>query len=108
MSGSDCGHVFFWNKQSGNLVHVIEADKHVVNCVQENPRYPFLATSGIDYDVKVWQPTLECEPEGCLEKMEQVAMRNKTMLEDTKDTIFIPVQFMGAALRYFGGPRSGR
>jgi hypothetical protein len=42
ISGSDCGHVFFWNKHTGKIVNVIEADKHVVNCVQENPVYPGL------------------------------------------------------------------
>lgn len=40
MSGSDCGHIFFWNKYSGNIVNIIEADKHVVNCIQENPDFP--------------------------------------------------------------------
>ncbi len=40
MSGSDCGHIFFWNKHTGKIVNIIEADKRVVNCVQENPLYP--------------------------------------------------------------------
>ncbi len=40
ISGSDCGHIFFWNKHTGKIVNVIEADKRVVNCVQENPLYP--------------------------------------------------------------------
>ena len=40
MSGSDCGHVFFWDKTTGEIVDILEADKHVVNCVQENPIYP--------------------------------------------------------------------
>ncbi|CAF0724169.1 unnamed protein product [Brachionus calyciflorus] len=60
VSGSDCGHVFFWHKQTGNIVNIIEADKHVVNCVQENPDFPILATSGIDHNVKIWEPTLWC------------------------------------------------
>lgn len=40
ISGSDCGHIFFWDKATGKIVNVIEADKRVVNCVQENPLYP--------------------------------------------------------------------
>lgn len=40
MSGSDCGHVFFWDKKTGKIINVLEADKHVVNCVQENSVYP--------------------------------------------------------------------
>ena len=33
----------------------------MVNCVQENPLYPVLASSGIDYDIKIWQPILREE-----------------------------------------------
>lgn len=35
---------------------VWEADRHVVNCLQPHPTLPILATSGIDYDVKLWAP----------------------------------------------------
>lgn len=59
VSGSDCGHIFIWEKKSGKIVNIIEADKHVVNCVQENPLYSVLASSGIDYDIKIWQPILK-------------------------------------------------
>jgi len=58
MSGSDCGHIFIWDKKSGTIVNIIEADTRVVNCVQENPLYSVLASSGIDYDIKIWQPIL--------------------------------------------------
>ena len=40
ISGSDCGHIFFWDKCTGKIVNVIEADQRVVNCIQENPLYP--------------------------------------------------------------------
>lgn len=56
MSGSDCGHVFTWERKTGNLVMLMEADQHVVNCLQPHPTLPFLATSGIDYDIKIWAP----------------------------------------------------
>ncbi|RZF35872.1 hypothetical protein LSTR_LSTR015408 [Laodelphax striatellus] len=63
MSGSDCGHVFVWERGGGGggggggrLVMLLEADQHVVNCVQPHPHLPLLATSGIDYDVKLWAP----------------------------------------------------
>lgn len=59
MSGSDCGHVFTWDRRTGKLVWLMEADQHVVNCVQPHPTQPYLATSGIDYDIKVWAPMLE-------------------------------------------------
>lgn len=59
MSGSDCGHVFTWDRRTGKLVYLMEADQHVVNCVQPHPTLPYLATSGIDYDIKIWAPMLE-------------------------------------------------
>lgn len=56
MSGSDCGHVFTWDRKTGRLVMLMEADQHVVNCLQPHPTLPYLATSGIDYDIKIWAP----------------------------------------------------
>lgn len=62
MSGSDCGHVFTWDRRTGKLVWLMEADQHVVNCVQPHPTLPYLATSGIDYDIKIWAPMSEDRP----------------------------------------------
>lgn len=59
ISGSDCGHIFVWDKVSGKLIKLLEGDTHVVNCVQEHPNLNILATSGIDYDIKIWAPTHE-------------------------------------------------
>lgn len=59
MSGSDCGHVFVWERSSGKLVMLMQADQHVVNCLQPHPSEPLLATSGIDHDVKLWAPVGE-------------------------------------------------
>ena len=33
-----------------------ESDRHVVNCVQPHPYEPLIASSGIDYNVKLWAP----------------------------------------------------
>jgi nuclear receptor interaction protein len=40
LSGSDCGHIFGWNRRSEKLVLLLEADRHVVNCVQPHPFDP--------------------------------------------------------------------
>lgn len=56
MSGSDCGHVFIWDRKTGELVMLLQADQHVVNCIQPHPTLPYLATSGIDYDIKLFAP----------------------------------------------------
>lgn len=93
MSGSDCGHVFAWDRRSGKLAMLLEADQHVVNCLQPHPTLPLLATSGIDYDVKVWAPIRD--KNGFDEKRAKDLMeRNAVMLEETKDTITVPAAFM--------------
>ncbi|XP_039278178.1 DDB1- and CUL4-associated factor 6-like, partial [Nilaparvata lugens] len=94
LSGSDCGHVFIWERTApARLVMLLEADHHVVNCVQPHPHLPLLATSGIDYDVKLWAPVRD-EPAFNAEMAEELMKRNEVMLEETKDTITVPASFM--------------
>jgi nuclear receptor interaction protein len=59
LSGSDCGHIFVWDKNTGQLAQILEADNHVVNNVQPHPWDPIIAASGIDYDIKLFAPTSE-------------------------------------------------
>ncbi|KAG8368045.1 hypothetical protein BUALT_Bualt15G0004600 [Buddleja alternifolia] len=56
VSGSDCGRIFIWKKKGGELVRVMEADKHVVNCIESHPHATVLASSGIEHDIKMWIP----------------------------------------------------
>ncbi|XP_059639988.1 uncharacterized protein LOC132282354 [Cornus florida] len=56
MSGSDCGRIFIWKKKDGELICVMEADKHVVNCIESHPHATVLASSGIETDIKIWTP----------------------------------------------------
>lgn len=100
MSGSDCGHVFTWEKSTGQLVMLMEADQHVVNCIQPHPTMAYLATSGIDYDVKIWAPKLDDEVDsGPVMRFDEahakkLMERNAVMLEETKDTITVPASVM--------------
>lgn len=107
LSGSDCGHVFIWNRHTGRLVTVLEADRHVVNCVQPHPLDPLLATSGIDYDIKLWAP-LAAEPTLDLQRAEELMSRNAIMLEETRDTITVPASFMIRMLASLSSRRGGR
>jgi len=91
MSGSDCGHVFIWNRFTGKVVHVLQADRHVVNRVRPHPYEPLLATAGIDYDVKLWIPSPSSEHNI---NVEELMARNARMLEETRDTITVPATFM--------------
>ncbi|VEN50753.1 unnamed protein product [Callosobruchus maculatus] len=93
MSGSDCGHVFIWEKSTGKLKMLLRADQHVVNCLQPHPVLPLLATSGIDHDVKLWAPKLnECGFDAAAAV--DLIGRNAIMLEETRDTITVPAAFM--------------
>ncbi|PKA62654.1 hypothetical protein AXF42_Ash012241 [Apostasia shenzhenica] len=56
VSGSDCGHIYIWKKTGGELMRMMVGDKHIVNCMEPHPFFPFLATSGFDENVKLWAP----------------------------------------------------
>lgn len=70
LSGSDCGHVFIWEKRTGNIVQILEADNHVVNNVQPHPFDPVIATSGIDYDIKLFAPVSNVDTFNAIEARE--------------------------------------
>ncbi|KAL6750363.1 hypothetical protein V8C86DRAFT_3031103, partial [Haematococcus lacustris] len=58
ISGSDCGHIFTWDRRSGRLLRVMMADEWVVNCLEPHPLQALvLASSGIQEDIKIWGPT---------------------------------------------------
>ncbi|XP_015119390.1 DDB1- and CUL4-associated factor 6 [Diachasma alloeum] len=107
MSGSDCGHVFVWERDTAKLCMLLEADQHVVNCLQPHPYLPMLATSGIDYDVKLWAPINE-EANFDVNFAEDLQKRNAVMLEETKDTITVPAVFMIRMLACLNQIRRGR
>lgn len=64
ISGSDCGYVYLWDKESGHIIHYMHGDEEgVVNCLEPHPTCPILATSGLDEDVKIWVPSCEYPPD---------------------------------------------
>lgn len=75
VSGSDCGHVFLWEKSTEKVVQLLEADRiGAVNCLEPNPQCMTLATSGLEHDVKIWSPRA-AEPTS-LDDLETVITRN--------------------------------
>lgn len=76
VSGSDCGNVFIWDKESTELVNVFHADDAgVVNVIENHPTLPLIATSGLDNDVKLWSPN--DSPVSDLEKFNLERKSNK-------------------------------
>uniref|UniRef100_A0A8C5MPW6 DDB1- and CUL4-associated factor 8 n=1 Tax=Leptobrachium leishanense TaxID=445787 RepID=A0A8C5MPW6_9ANUR len=76
VSGSDCGHIFLWEKSSCQIVQFMDGDKGgVVNCLEPHPHLPVLATSGLDYDVKIWLPTAKEPTE--LDGLKDIIKKNK-------------------------------
>ncbi|XP_032423278.1 DDB1- and CUL4-associated factor 6 isoform X1 [Xiphophorus hellerii] len=107
MSGSDCGHIFIWDRHTAEHLMLLEADNHVVNCLQPHPYDPILASSGIDYDIKIWSP-LEQLASFNRVLAEEVITRNELMLEETRNTITVPASFMLRMLASLNHIRSDR
>ncbi|XP_061461550.1 DDB1- and CUL4-associated factor 8 isoform X3 [Rhineura floridana] len=81
VSGSDCGHIFLWEKSSCQVVQFMEGDRGgVVNCLEPHPHLPVLATSGLDHDVKIWAPTDDVPTE--LTGLKEVIKKNKRERDD--------------------------
>lgn len=58
ISGSDCGNIFFWDKNTEAVINFVKGDHAgVVNCLEQHPSMPVLATSGLDHNVKIWTPS---------------------------------------------------
>eukprot|EP01090_Pellita_catalonica_P012144 TRINITY_DN2578_c0_g1_i1.p1 TRINITY_DN2578_c0_g1~~TRINITY_DN2578_c0_g1_i1.p1 ORF type:complete len:646 (+),score=79.97 TRINITY_DN2578_c0_g1_i1:113-1939(+) len=55
VTGSDCGNTFIWEKESGELVQLLESDAFVVNGVAPHPNNPTLAVCGMDHDAKIFE-----------------------------------------------------
>ncbi|XP_014274603.1 DDB1- and CUL4-associated factor 8 isoform X2 [Halyomorpha halys] len=63
VSGSDCGNIYIWDKNTEAIVQWMRGDEDgVINCLEPHPKIPVLATSGLDSDIKIWVPSCENEP----------------------------------------------
>ncbi|KAL0587881.1 DDB1- and CUL4-associated factor 8-like protein 2 [Plecturocebus cupreus] len=76
VSGSDCGHIFFWEKSSCQIIQLLNGDiESTINCLEPHPYLPVLAASGLDQNVKIWTPTAEAATE--LTGLKDVIKKNK-------------------------------
>lgn len=64
LSGSDDGHIYGWDVESAHIVCFLYGDsKGIVNSLCVHPSLPILASSGLDSNVKVWEPTSHVWPQ---------------------------------------------
>ncbi|TXG73931.1 hypothetical protein EZV62_002510 [Acer yangbiense] len=81
LSGSDCGHIFIWEKKGGKLVRLMVGDRHVVNELQPHPHLPIFATCGIEKSVKLWSPMASDVPP-LPDNVEKIMESNRQGRED--------------------------
>ncbi|PAA82624.1 hypothetical protein BOX15_Mlig006556g1 [Macrostomum lignano] len=101
LSGSDCGHFLVWRASDGRLLNACLADKRVVNRVAPHPSLLYLATSGIDYDVKLWSPIAGGEKSltSANNDLAGLVKRNQAMLAQTMNTVTVPGSAMLSIMR---------
>ena len=65
VSGSDCGTIFMWNKNTAEVVHALKGDSvGAVNCIAPHPQHlPVLVTSGLENSASVWKPLYDDNPQ---------------------------------------------
>ncbi|VDO90011.1 unnamed protein product [Schistosoma margrebowiei] len=56
LSGSECGHLIAWDRNTGKPALAIKADTSVVNRIIPHPLFPMIAVSGIDRSIKIIEP----------------------------------------------------
>ncbi|XP_068611719.1 WD and tetratricopeptide repeats protein 1 [Brachionichthys hirsutus] len=105
VSGSDDGSFFIWEKETTNLVRIMQGDDSIVNCLQPHPSYCFLATSGIDPVVRLWNPRPETESENrrVVEDMDGAAQANqRRMNADPLEVMLLNMGYRITGLRGVG------
>lgn len=63
LSGSDDGHIYGWDLESEHIVCFLQGDTGIVNTLCVHPTLPILASSGLDHDVKIWEPLANTWPQ---------------------------------------------
>ncbi|XP_076457431.1 uncharacterized protein LOC143291451 [Babylonia areolata] len=104
VTGSDCGHIFLWDKVTQHVVQFLDADHSgVVNSLEAHPFAPVLATSGLDHDVKIWAPVSHDPPR--LQGLEMQARKNRRERqadqERTQEPEMIDGQMLWVIMNHF-------
>lgn len=55
ISGSDDGHIYIWDKKTGQILQILKGHQDIVNSIATHPTEPLFASSGIEDIVKLWR-----------------------------------------------------
>ncbi|TKR92902.1 hypothetical protein L596_007468 [Steinernema carpocapsae] len=90
VAGSDCGSLLIWERATGRVIRMFEADSHIVNVVQPHPERCLLATSGIDNVIRFWEPLPEDEKknEQIRDEKKYADQNNRKMERDIMGAFF--------------------
>ena len=58
LAGSDCGRLFVWDKNSGEVVAALNADSQITLSIEPHPYHPVVACCGLDGSLNVLEPLL--------------------------------------------------
>ncbi|KAK3018810.1 hypothetical protein RJ639_003042 [Escallonia herrerae] len=89
MSGSDCGHIFFWKKKEAEIVRLMVGDCQIVNHLEPHPNLPVLASCGIEKKVKLWAP-MSKDVRPLPHDAEKIMESNRRGREDQEQITFTP------------------
>ncbi|KAK2575348.1 hypothetical protein KPH14_012570 [Odynerus spinipes] len=109
LSGSDCGNIFIWDKNTEAIVQWMPGDEQgVVNHLEPHPHIPILATSGLDYDVKIWIPSSENPPTMTnLDKCVKYNLRCREM-DNVNEPSTCGVRYIERLMQFIAGTNSRR
>lgn len=98
VSGSDCGNIYFWDKETEAIVNFQQGDEAgVINVLEPHPTLPILATSGLDHEVKLWMPSSD-PPE--IDKDNLKKTLHKNHVERSKERVAEP-EMIGGQMLWF-------
>lgn len=79
---SDEGNFYIWERPTNKIVAVYKGDTTIVNVVQPHPYLCFLATSGIDHEIRLWSPKAdEYDPDNRVTYYDKTVVANQQRMQ---------------------------
>lgn len=84
VSGSDCGHIYGWDLESGQIVCCLKVSTGIASTIRAHPSMPILASSGLDGTIEIIEPSsyIQSKP---IDNIEAMVRANTMKCEDAKE-----------------------